>query len=363
MKKTILLFLSVAVAGKFAAAQNFHPYDSTDNFLGRNVVRYIGQVLYLTDNNAAKANRGYQGFAKAADFNLGANGRNVFKSVDSNVPMQYVSAYDQMAGHYFLVTDVIQNPSQTFAGNAISHFLSLVDVQTGEKCFTAYNEEKSADFSRFVVVGYYEKQRSKFIGRKFIFTGKEPVAYRASAYLGLQDMDGRGRRNDIKPGAEFVCTDVAIEQANDYQVIAILENPAYGKVYTLITDLQSTSAPNAKFTTTDDIEMQTALVRAEMAKIEVERNARLQEAVQRFGEENGTLLANDEVRNGMTQDMIRWAFGTPFQISSIAENGEMVERWNYTNGRDVYFKKGVVIRHVKVEGYKSTGNTSSYLNQ
>ncbi len=349
--KKVALFLGCMLFGGAAFAQT-HPYDSLENFLGENVTRYIGQILFLKNNDAARGNNGYNGFAIKADFDLGPNGRNVFRSVQSKTPLQYVSNYGRMAGHYFRVEDVVTRPTKNFTRGGLTHYLEAVDVQTGDRCYIGYESQEPACFNNFVVVGFYDKLRSLCIGQMFTYTGKEPVAYRNKAYVGLQAMNGQGRRTDVKEGSEWKCVDIAIEEGNDYQVIGVLENPQYGQVYTMATDLLNTQAKNAKFQTKGDLKALADKAQQDAELKSAQNAARLAEATQKFGAENARLLANNEVKVGMTKEMCRWAFGGPFNVITVTENGENIEQWFYTNGRYLYFKGDVLIKHTEVAAYK-----------
>ncbi len=349
MKKLItLLALGIASMGAARAQQ----YDSLKNFLGESPARYKGQVIYVKHSEDARANNGYRNFALKANFDLGANGRNVFRSVPSKMPMLYVSNYVRMAGKYFKVTDVVVNTEKDAARGGLTHFLELIDLQTNETCYMCYNAQNSDCMKDVIVAGHYEKMRSLCIGRTYIYTGKEGSSARPKGYGGLLDANGSGQRKDIKENTEWKCVDVAIEDGDQYQFIAILENPSLGRVYTLAKDLTNTADRNAKFKTWADIEGAEQKAREEAEAMRTANAARLQEAIAKFGEKTGTMLAKGELQEGMTREQCRWAFGAPFNIYSLSEGGDRIEHWDYTNGLNLYFRNDKLIRHTMGGSYK-----------
>jgi len=77
MKKTILI-LGLIVLSHFSYAQitttkvvekedviSTEPYDSLQNFLGKDVYKYVGQVLYLKGKPESLRKYGYEGTAAA----------------------------------------------------------------------------------------------------------------------------------------------------------------------------------------------------------------------------------------------------------------------------------------------------------
>ncbi len=350
MKKMTATLAAALLCAVCAHAQA--RYDSLRNFPGKDVQQLIGQVLYLKDNAAARGNNGYGIFAKTADFDLGPYGRNVFRGVKSAIPLETVSDYGRMARHYFKVTNVVTRPEKSFTKAAVSHYLELQDMANGEKCYAVYEVSTPKLFRDFVVMGYFEKMGRLYTGRTFVYTGKEPSGNPA-AYAGLQDMKGTGQRKDIEADTEWTCTDVAIQEGGDYQVIAVMENPVYGKVYTLVSDLQDTSDGNAKFKTYDDLRAD--IGRAQQKEADrIRRNAaRLQEATDQFGDAAAQMLVRGEVQKGMTKEMCRWALGDPASVATVTDhNGDKVEQWSYTSGRYLYFRNDKLERESKITPYK-----------
>ena len=81
------------------------PYDSTQNFLGKDVYKYQGQELYLNAKSESLRQYGYDNFVLDYTQDKFTNKSNVYKCCDG-----YNSKYDELAGKYFKVLEVIKHP-------------------------------------------------------------------------------------------------------------------------------------------------------------------------------------------------------------------------------------------------------------
>jgi hypothetical protein len=115
MKGTISIFLTILTTSIFTFGQitttKVAPpvkiivntrYDSTQNFLGNEVNKYIGQELYLLGKQEGLEKYGYQNFY--TNYVKGRADNPVYKCCDS-----YNSKYDDLNGKYFKVIGIVKN--------------------------------------------------------------------------------------------------------------------------------------------------------------------------------------------------------------------------------------------------------------
>ncbi len=348
--KKIVITAALALAAFTASAQKGLQYDSLSNFVGQNPSLYKGQTLYIKENAAAQAAKGYEGFGISPDFDRGPYGRNVYAPVKS-ASGTTVSNYQKLKDQYVTVTNVYTHTNEASTRNAISNYLQLVD-NDGETFYYGYDAFTPESFNNtFVVVGFFEKSKSALIGHEFLFTGRETQS--VENYKGLRDLASGSKRTDVKANTSWRCTDVSIDDSANPRVVAVLENPDLGKVYVAVEDLQNTSSPNAKFTTSGAVAAMAAADKQRSSDQQRAYNDRLAEYQARFGETNGKLIADGKVAEGMTKEMVTLAKGTPINSSNFKQNNVDVEQWNYDDGWSFYFRNGKVYKTNYVPPYKS----------
>ena len=184
MKRTTLTFLTVLTTVAFSFGQitmtkvapkveqiENTPYDSTQNFLGKDVYKYLGQELYLIAKVESLRKYGYDGFY--TDYNKGKYDNGVYKCCDS-----YNSKYDDLNGKYFKVLEIIKPPKTPESDiiYGIKSFLKLEEKASKDIVYFEYGSKYEHSFP-FIVVGFFEKQKALTIGEEFVFTDKV-ITYR-----------------------------------------------------------------------------------------------------------------------------------------------------------------------------------------
>jgi hypothetical protein len=161
---------------------NYAPYDSTRNFLGKDVGQYVGQVLYLKGKSEALRKYGYEGFVVDYRIDDLINYSNVYKG--NKVECRYNSDYNELAGKYFSVIAVLKHPKTLSDSYLYSdyYYLELEEQSSKDKLFFKYNSKYEWSFP-FVVVGFFEKQKTELVGERFIFCNK-PLMMCMNIYTG-----------------------------------------------------------------------------------------------------------------------------------------------------------------------------------
>ena len=175
------------------------PYDSLENFLGNNYMAYKGQELFLIPQAESLREYGYSGFLK--DMNKSSfNKSNIFKCCDNNN-----SKYNELAGKYFLVEDVLKDPEDEYGSDA---FFKLKMKETGETVFYKYSPEFKHSFP-FLVVGYYEKQK-QFFANNYVLIRPFPKIEGANQMKTL-DIE-TGEEVEIEKGKYIKCLDITVDE-------------------------------------------------------------------------------------------------------------------------------------------------------
>jgi hypothetical protein len=191
---------------------SIEPYDYENNYLGEDVYKYIGQELYLKGEAENLREYGYKGFILNYKVKNRSKKSNIYKCCDG-----YNSKYTEMEGKYFVVKDV-HNPSDIY-GN--KYYLELIDKSTNEIVYYNYDSMFEQSFP-FIVVGFYEKQKKKLIGKSYAF----PITFLKSS----KDIYS-GKEVNNSHGQIWECIDLTVEDEN-YTLSLVLKN-AFGEIITI----------------------------------------------------------------------------------------------------------------------------------
>jgi hypothetical protein len=277
-------------------------YDSMNNFLGKDVFKYLGQELYVKGRPEYLQEFGYSGFY--ADYRKGKLDGGVFKCCDN-----YNSKYSELNGKYFKVLDVLKHPqveiSEYLYGDKF--YLKLEQKDSGEIVYYDY-DAKSKDSFPFIVVGYFQKQKSLYFGRQLVFFDE----------LFLNQVDVKsGKVISAKTGQKWKCLDLVIEEIN-FDLSLLVENSLSGKILIPLDKVYEKNFPRV-FNS----------VAAENYK-------------NKFGLENFISILQGKIRIGMTKEMCKLSWGTPQKINNTITSGKNSEQWVYDSNY-LYFENGKLI--------------------
>ncbi len=262
-------------------------YDSMQNFLGSNAYLYKGQELLLLEEPVELRHYGYKDFFVDCNRTSVMEKSNIYKCCSES--SEFFSNYNELAGKYFIVLDVIQNPSNQIC-------LKLQQTDTKEICYFQYFPEYNTSFP-FVVVGFYEKLKQRFVNKNFVLAN---------------NMINDNVR--FKTGETWKCIDVAI--TDDFNLSLIFQNStgsktSFGFDYVIDTSFSKLVFP---------------LQKAQVYKT-------------RFGVNNWNLILQGKVVIGMTKEMATFSWGEPEKINSTITSNTVNEQWVY-DGHYLYFKNG-----------------------
>jgi len=278
------------------------PYDSTKNFLGENVYKYLGQTLYLKEKSEVLRRYSYKGFV--LDYNKSSTDlKNVYKCCDG-----INSKYSDLAGLYFDVIDVHKHPqaSENTRLFGTTYFLELREQKSGDKVYFEYKAEFEHSFP-FIVVGYFEKFKESNLGRKLVVRGRNWW----DGDLSMTDIR-TGELVSLIPGSIWEIVDLTIEDTF-YSMVFLIQNKDSETV-----QISPSSADDNRF-----------VFEYDEAKSYEEK----------FGTEDWNTILNRKINIGFTEEMAKLAWGEPKEINRSSHGRD---QWVY-DGQYLYFENGKIV--------------------
>lgn len=298
------------------------PYDSLKNICWENFRSQVGQTLYLNDDAGYKKTGVYLGITTMPRFEYSA-------LVRKNWSMRYLpdsiiykftigrgqcgSDYESVVGKYYYVNRLIEDPKNGSkkSGSNYSYELTMKDTpyDTVYYDFSSYVKF----FGTFINTGYIEKLKQKYVGKELIINKDDASLLKI----------GTGKYEDIPKGTHLKCTDISIEDGNQYHILLLLHNDKYGNFYanlTLEIGLEKLDTP-------------------EMYKVRLQKETAL---ARKYGKVNADLIIRNQVRTGWNKAMCRESWGAPKSVNVMSGAGGITEQWVYSSSCYLYFKNGVL---------------------
>jgi len=286
-------FAGSGVAGKIS------DYDSTVNFLGSEVIKYKGQVLYLPEKPGNDREFGFTGFFVRAE----SNDTNVYRPND-----KYYTSYGAVAGKYFKVLDIVPHPDAAkgdiFFGSKC--FLKLQERDSSAIVYYEYNFMNEFSFP-FFDIGFVEKQKKMNMGNYFVYpdTVLKSLAEKTDPVT--------GKPVSFRTGDTWKCVDVVIP-VSSHSLSLVVQNtlgekttiPQGCRNYTLVQELTYKK---------------------------------------KYGIPTFNRLLRGDLYPGMTKEMVKLSVGEPYQVNGKLTHGtdRKKEEWLYYTGKTLMFDNDVLI--------------------
>lgn len=282
------------------------PYDSTQNFVGKDVYKYIGQNLYLNGKSETLRKYGYDGFSLDFTKPTFNNESNIYKCCD-----RFGSKYDELAGKYFTVLSYSKHPQKDEDEDLYGKkfFLELEENKSKDIVYYEYDSSFESIFP-FIVVGYFEKASIKYMGTEYVLRGRNWFESKPEMYDILT-----GVAVDYSAGTIWKCVDFTIEERY-YSLSLIIEN-SNGEQLAYSLDY---------------------LLKGNRWVYPKQDSDKYQEV---FGKENWDIILAGKVKIGMTKDMCIQSWGAPDEINQTTMKGESSEQWVYERNY-LYFDNGIL---------------------
>lgn len=281
------------------------PYDSTQNYLRKDVYKYLGQDLYVIGKpEGIFRESGYENFVTNYSIDSYRNKSVVYKSNN-----YFNSTYDELAGKYFKVIQVIKHPrvddNEVLYGSKF--FLKLVGKENKDTVYFEYESKYEHNYP-FIIVGFFEKQKKAFVGKQFIF---QDFVLKGSPNIKT------GENISIVTGQIWKCIDLTVEERY-YNLSLLIENPL-GEKTTISYDHVFDSLDKGRVFSKNGAE----------------------NYIKRFGKENFNTILQAKVKVGMTTEMCKLSWGRPKSINETITSGNKTEQWVYKDNY-LYFDNGIL---------------------
>lgn len=262
-------------------------YDSTKNYLGKDVYCYEGQELYLPHKSESLRKGGWERFT------------------DSYPKKSFYDSYkyDRLADKYFTVIKV---EKATYGYDR--YLLTLIEKESSKKYYFEYDPTSEFQFP-FINVGFYNYVVKNSINKKFIVRGKTgltrpPILDYAS-----------GKEVEFNSGTVWHCTGITIEDKY-YSLCYQLSNEKNENVLVVVKDIDRL----------DWI-------------IPVDKSIELEE---KYGSDFWNIAIQNKVKIGMDKEICLIAWGKPTKINNTVNANIVSEQWVYDSKRFLYFDNGIL---------------------
>ena len=265
-------------------------------------------------------------------------------------PYSFSLSNNFKVGSYYKVQGTLPDD----VGRGLYCRMQLEDTKTGEKLNEGGLTGDNFN-ARWVVVGHYEKMKSLYTNKKFVYVGTSNVYihYPWKKANGLINMATDTITDNIPVGSIWTCvgvqvkprkktTDMDADMTLDKRspIVLIFDNPSYGKHYCyleaddgkpydmLIPEIKPYVC--GRFQLKSDYDNIKAITAANKAN-------RKMSLTKKFGASNANLILKGIVRIGMTKAMCRESWGEPDNINKTIGSWGTHEQWVYGNSY-LYFE-------------------------
>lgn len=282
---------TIKVAPQFEET-NYAPYDSTRNFLGKDVGQYVGQVLYLNGISEGLRKYEYKGFR--ADTLSGK----WYKPNKMESGNNSESNYFELTGKYFKVLSVFKTATSEI------YWLELEEQASKDRLYFIYDSKYEWEFP-FIVVGFFEKHKAELVGDRFIFSNR---------LLGDEYDIHTGKKVTGIPYQEWTCKDFTIEEK--YYTLGLLVENALGEsIHVTLESVKNKDICNRRGFTVQEF----------------------RQFSKRFGDTNWKSIVEGIIRVGFTEEMAKMAWGEPKSINHSSYG----DQWVY-DSQYLYFEGGIL---------------------
>lgn len=252
-------------------------------------------------------------------------------------------------GDYYRVDGILPDDAR----KGLYHRLSLTNTNTGEKSEEGGIFTEKYNF-KWVVLGHYEKMKSLYMNKDFVYLGNKGYAKYYNKQDNLINLEADTVAKNIKVETVWTCVDVQVKPRikedrmnidKRSPIVLIFNNPQYGKHYCYLEDETGKPYKNiykeemplvcGKFQLKAYYDNVKALALAA-------KNKRKADLTRKYGASTANLILQGKIRIGMTKDMCMDAWGSPSDINKTTGSFGVHEQWVYGLNSYVYFENGVI---------------------
>lgn len=265
------------------------------------------------------------------------------------VPYSYNTTSHFKVGNYYRVNGILpDNPEK-----GLYDRLSLTDVNSGSK-FEGGSFSTSEYNFKWVVLGHFEKMKSLYVNKDFIYLGNKGY----TRYLNKQDflinLNTDTPTENITTETVWTCVDIQVKprEKDDGMlidkrspIVLIFYNPQYGNHYCYLED--ETGKP---YKNIYEEEMPLVCGKFQLksyydsvkTKDIAEKNKRKADLTRKYGASTTNLILQGKIRIGMTKNICRDSWGEPDSINKTITKYGTTEQWVYGYSYVYFNEKGQI---------------------
>ncbi len=250
-------------------------------------------------------------------------------------------------GAYYKVDSIL--PDDT--GKGLYDRLVLTNLKTGQQQEEGDLNYREYNF-KWVVVGHYEKMKSLYINKEFVYVGTDGlgIEYSNNKANWLINMETDTIIRNIPKESVWTCVGVQVKprdkddlsMISDYRspIVLIFDNPTFGKSYCYLESQMGGPYKSylnetmplvcGRFQLKSYYDNVKAITAENLAK-------RKAELTKKYGAANANLIIEGIVRIGMTKEMCEESWGHPYDINKSIGSWGTHEQWVYGNSY-LYFE-------------------------
>lgn len=241
-------------------------------------------------------------------------------------------------GGYYKVNGILPDD----VGKGLYHRLKLTNTKTGQETSEGDIFTDKYNF-KWVVVGHYEKMKSLYLNKDFVYVGMKDVfvEYSFDKANGMINLETDTVTYNIPEESVWKCVGVQVKprKSGDHMdidkrspIVLVFDNPTYGKHYCYLEDRSGKPYKSlldekkplvcGRFQLKSYYDNMKAITAANKAK-------RKAELTKKFGAANAKLIMDGYVRTGMTKKMCEESWGLPDKINKSIGSWGTHEQWVY----------------------------------
>lgn len=264
-------------------------------------------------------------------------------------PYSYRTRINFQEGNYYRVEGILPDD----VGKGLYHRLSLINIDTGEKSEEGDIFTEKYNF-RWVVLGHYEKMKSLYVNKDFMYLGNKGYVSYMKQQDNLIHLETDTVTKNIATGTVWTCVDIQVKPRKKGDrmdidkrspIVLIFDNPQYGKHYCYLEDESGKPYKNiyeeemplvcGKFQLKSYYDNVKALDIAT-------KNRRKADLTRKYGASMANLILEGKIRIGMSKNMCRDSWGEPDDINKTITTYGTTEQWVYGYSYVYFDEKGQI---------------------
>jgi len=346
-------------------------YDSTYFFYKPDVdfKEYVNQRIYILPKSVTNKDDGYRYFYTSnVSGGYGDNSIIYKPNLESSSNIK-PTQYNSLANKYLRIIDIEARGDWQGYND---FWIKLYHEENHDTIFycppSTICRYRTLTKIPFILVGFFEHNKNKFVGDDFF--AKDSISEHTSynGYFNSQPLIEitSGEKIKCMENSKWTCTEITlVDVKKDYkyfipvlifkdnsnrEIIVNFAKYIYNKDYNEEINVYSaTKAIIDNFYSKEEYEFlklqkqeQEKLKIQKELELEIAKQKRLEKLISKYGSKYANLIVNEKVSIGMTKEMCKEAWGTPFETDKVILENGTYEVWSYSYKTFLYFEKDIL---------------------